>query len=91
VVAYVDLPFGWGADDHYLEKHRLVCPNEECTQRTLTLFDHRMAGVGCVLTTGAAKRVVKQIGAGQTISHWPVSSAAAGTYPLSSADVLFGP
>jgi transposase len=51
------------------KKHRLVCSNECCPQRSFTLGDHRIAAVGCMLTTRAAKWVVKQIGGGQTVSH----------------------
>jgi transposase len=38
-----------------------------CPQRSFTLGDHRVAAVGCRLTTRAAKWVVKQIGGGQTV------------------------
>ena len=69
MVSYVDLPFGGVPMTIRWKKHRLICPNAECTQRTFTLSDDRIAAKGCMLTTRAAKWVVKQIGAGETISH----------------------
>lgn len=69
VVSYVDLPFGGVQMKVLWKKHRLVCPNEKCPQKSFTLADHRIAAVGCMLTTRAAKWVVKQMGGGQTISH----------------------
>ena len=39
------------------------------SEAAFTLSDHRIAAVGCMLTTRAAKWVVKQIGGGQTVSH----------------------
>jgi len=88
VVSYVDLPFGGVPMTIRWKKHRLICPNAECTQRTFTLSDHRIAAKGCMLTTRAAKWVVKQIGAGETISHlahelgccWDVVNAATRIY-----------
>jgi transposase len=69
VVAYVDLPFGGVPMTILWKKHRLVCPDTGCPQRSFTLSDHRIAAIGCMLTTRAAKWVVKQIGAGETVSH----------------------
>ena len=69
VVSYFDLPFGGVPMTVLWKKHRLVCPNSECPEKSYTLGDHRIAAVGCMLTTRAAKWVVKQIGAGETISH----------------------
>jgi transposase len=69
VVAYVDLPFGGVPMTIMWKKHRLECPNPTCKTKTFTLFDHRIAAKGCMLTTRAAKWVVKQIGAGETITH----------------------
>ena len=47
---------------------------------TFTLGDHRIAAVGCMLTTRAAKWVVKQIGGRQRPSAiWPENWAAVGT------------
>ena len=88
VVAYVDLPFGGVPMTILWKKHRLSCLNEECDTKTFTLGDHRIAAHGCMLTTRAAKWVVKQIGAGQTISHlarelgccWDVVNAAMRIY-----------
>jgi transposase len=68
-VSYVDRPFGGVPMTIRWKKHLLICPNAESTQRTFTLTDHRIAAKGCMLTTRAAKWVVKQIGAGETISH----------------------
>lgn len=69
VVSYFDLPFGGVPMTVLWKKHRLVCPNSQCPEKSYTLGDHRIAAVGCMLTTRAAKWVVKQIGAGETISH----------------------
>ncbi len=69
VVSYVDLPFGGVPMTMRWRKHRLVCPNTGCPEQSFTLGDHRIAAKGCMLTTRAAKWVVKQIGAGETISH----------------------
>ena len=69
VVSYVDLPFGGVPMTLRWKKHRLFCPNPRCRQRSFTLGDHRISAVGCMLTTRAAKWVVKQVGGGQTIAH----------------------
>jgi transposase len=69
VVCYVDLPFGGVPITLRWRKHRLRCPEEACPMRTFTLGDHRIAAIGCMLTTRAAKWVAKQIGGGQTVSH----------------------
>lgn len=69
VVTYVDLPFAGVPITLCWKKHRLVCPDDACSVRTFTLGDHRIAAVGCMLTTRAAKWVVKQVGGGQTVSH----------------------
>jgi len=69
VVSYVDLPFGGVPMTLRWKKHRLVCPDPDCPQGSFTLGDHRIAAVGCMLTTRAAKWVVKQVGGGQTIVH----------------------
>ena len=69
VVSYVDLPFGGVPITLLWRKHRLFCPNEGCATGSFTLSDHRIAAVGCMLTTRAAKWVVKQIASGQTVSH----------------------
>jgi transposase len=69
VVSYVDLPFGGVPMRILWRKHRLCCKNEGCPVLSFTLSDHRIAALGCMLTTRAAKWVVKQIGAGQTVSH----------------------
>jgi transposase len=88
VVAYVDLPFGGVPMTILWKKHRLVCRNGECEHKTFTLRDHRIAAKGCRLTTRAAKWLVKQIGAGETITHlaaelgccWDTVNAAVGIY-----------
>jgi len=69
IVTYVDLPFGGVPITLRWKKHRLVCPDATCPVRSFTLGDHRIAAVGCMLTTRAAKWVVKQVGGGQTVSH----------------------
>jgi transposase len=69
IVPYFDLPFGGVQMRVLWKKHRLVCPNASCPETSYTLGDHRISAVGCQLTTRAAKWVVKQIGAGETVSH----------------------
>jgi transposase len=69
VVSYVDLPCGGVPITLRWKKHRLACPNARCAQGSFTLGDHRIAAIGCMLTTRAAKWVVKQIGGGQTVTH----------------------
>ncbi len=69
VVSYVDLPFGGVPITLRWRKHRLVCPDQACSEGSFTLGDHRIAAIGCMLTTRAAKWVVKQISGGQTVSH----------------------
>jgi transposase len=69
VVSYVDLPFGGVPITLRWKKHRLICRNVDCAVNSFTLSDHRIAAVGCMLTTRAAKWVCKQIGAGQSVSH----------------------
>jgi transposase len=88
VVTYVDLPFGGVPMSLLWKKHRLKCPEPSCSQRSFTLGDHRIAAKGCMLTTRAAKWVVKQVGTGQAISHiarelgcsWDVINAAVRIY-----------
>jgi transposase len=69
VVSYTDLPFGGVPITLRWKKHRLICKNASCEMRSFTVSDHRIAAVGCMLTTRAAKWIVKQIGAGETINH----------------------
>jgi transposase len=69
VVDYVDLPFGGVPITLRWKKHRLVCRTASCPVRSFTSGDHRIAAVGCRLTTRAAKWVTKQIAGGQTVSH----------------------
>ncbi len=69
IVDYTDLPFGGVPITVRWKKHRMTCPNDACATQSFTLGDHRIAAKGCMLTTRAAKWVVKEIGSGQTISH----------------------
>jgi transposase len=69
VVTYFDLPFGGVPMTLRWKKHRMVCPDVQCTTGSFTLGDHRISAVGCMLTTRAAKWVVKQIRGGQTVTH----------------------
>jgi transposase len=69
VVAYSDLPFGGVPMTLRWKKHRLRCPNAACAMGSFTLSDHRLAATGVMLTTRAAKWVVKEIASGQTVSH----------------------
>jgi transposase len=69
IVDYTDLPFGGVAMTLRWKKHRLRCPNPACPVNSFTLRDHRLAAKGVMLTTRAAKWVVKEIASGQTVSH----------------------
>ena len=69
MVCYVDLPFGGVPITLRWKKHRLECPDAVCPMRSFTLGDHRIAAVGCRLSTRAAKWVAKQIAGGQTVAH----------------------
>ncbi len=69
IVSYTDLPFGGVPITVRWRKHRLVCANHGCTMGSYTLADHRIAAKGCMLTTRAARWVVKEIASGQTVSH----------------------
>ena len=88
VVSYVDLPFGGVPITIKWKKHRLRCPNKDCRQSSFTLSDHRIAAKGCMVTTRAAKWLVKQIGAGESIAHlarelccaWDVVNTAVSIY-----------
>ena len=69
VVRYVDLPV-YGAPMHLAwKKHRMRCPNVGCETKTWVLSDHRIAAVGCLLTTRAAKWATVQVGTGRTVSE----------------------
>ena len=69
IVAYTDLPFGGVPMTLRWKKHRLTCVNPACTTKSFTLGDHRLAATGVMLTTRAAKWVVKEIVSGQSVSH----------------------
>jgi len=69
IVAYTDLPFGGVPMTIFWKKHRLVCVNDDCATQSFTLSDHRLAAAGVMLTTRAAKWVVREIVSGQTITH----------------------
>lgn len=69
IVTYTDLPFGGVPMTILWKKHRLRCVNDDCATATFTLGDHRLAAKGVMLTTRAAKWVVKEIASGQTVSH----------------------
>ncbi len=57
------------ADDDPLEEASDGVRERRCPKQSFTLSDHRIAAKGCMLTTRAAKWVVKEIGSGQTVSH----------------------
>jgi transposase len=69
LVDYTDLPFGGVPMTLRWKKHRLTCVNVACSMQSFTLGDHRLAAKGVMLTTRAAKWVVKEIASGQTVSH----------------------
>jgi transposase len=69
IVDYTDLPFGGVAMTLRWKKHRLTCVNVSCPMGSFTLGDHRLAAKGVMLTTRAAKWVVKEIASGQSVSH----------------------
>jgi hypothetical protein len=61
IVSCVDRPLGGVPITLRWKKHRLVCPDAMCPERSFTLGDHRIAAVGCRLSTRAANWVAKQI------------------------------
>ncbi|MCU1364116.1 MAG: hypothetical protein JWM55_1944 [Acidimicrobiaceae bacterium] len=69
IVDYTDLPFGGVPMTLRWKKHRLICVNKACSMGSFTLGDHRLAAAGVMLTTRAAKWVVKEIASGQNVSH----------------------
>jgi transposase len=69
IVDYTDLPFGGVPMTLRWKKHRMNCLSQSCPVKSFTLFDHRLAAKGVMLTTRAAKWVVKEIASGQTVSH----------------------
>jgi transposase len=69
LVDYTDLPFGGVPMTLRWKKHRLSCANPSCPIKSFTLADHRLAAKGVMLTTRAAKWVVKEIASGQNVSH----------------------
>ena len=69
IVDYTDLPFGGVPMTMRWKKHRMAVVNDACPKQSFTMGDHRIAAKGCMLTTRAAKWVVKEIGSGQHVSH----------------------
>ena len=69
IVDYTDLPFGGVPMTLRWKKHRMTCPNPSCEVHSFTLGDHRLAAKGVMLTTRAAKWVVKEIVSGQSVTH----------------------
>lgn len=96
LVTYVDLPFGGTPTRLLWKKHRMICRKDDCKTNSWTLRDHRIAAVGCFLTTRAAKWATKQVGGGRSVREvamelgcdWKVVNAAVMTYgeALLSAD-----
>jgi DNA-directed RNA polymerase subunit RPC12/RpoP len=68
LVDYSDLPFGGVPMTLRWKKHRLVCVNPNCAVASYTLGDHRLAAKGVMLTTRAAKWVVKEICSGERLA-----------------------
>ena len=55
VVRYVDLPVYRTPMRLAWRKHRMRCADVDCSRRSFVLQDHRIAAMGCLLTTRAAK------------------------------------
>ncbi len=69
IVRYVDLPcFGEPARIVW-RKHRLRCPNSQCSTKSWLFNDHRIAAKNVMLTTRCAKWATKQVGKGRTIAE----------------------
>ena len=69
VVRYVDLPV-FGTPMHLAwRKHRMCCPREGCPTGSFVVTDHRIAAMGCLLTTRAAKWATVQVGGGRTVAE----------------------
>ena len=67
IVTYVDLPVFGVAMRLSWKKHRMCCPNEDCSMGSWVLGDHRIAAKQCLLTTRAAKWATVQVGTGRTV------------------------
>ncbi len=89
IVDYVDLPFGGVPMTLRWKKHRLRCVNDACATKSFTLGDHRLAAKGVMLTTRAAKWVVKEIVSGQHVSHL-AHELRCGWDAVNTATVVYG-
>ena len=69
IVSYIDLPVFATPMKLKWKKHRLRCDNDNCSTKTWTLLDHRIAAKGVLLTTRAAKWATRQVGGGRTIKE----------------------
>ena len=67
VVRYIDLPVYGVAVRLAWRKHRMVCVNKRCRNKSWVLQDHRIAAKGCLLTTRAAKWATLEVGTGRTV------------------------
>lgn len=69
VITYIDLPVYGTPMRLSWRKHRMVCVDQRCSQRSFVLQDHRIAAKSCLLTTRAAKWATVQVGTGRTVSE----------------------
>lgn len=69
VVHYADLPVYGTPMSLAWKKHRMRCVDPRCATKSWVLDDHRIAAMGCRLTTRAAKWATVQVGGGRTVSE----------------------
>ena len=62
VVHYADLPVYGTPMSLAWKKHRMRCVDPRCATKSWVLDDHRIAAMGCRLTTRAAKWATVQVG-----------------------------
>ncbi len=86
---YVDLPcFGEPARVIWW-KHRFRCPNPECSTKSWSVCDHRIAAKNCQLTTRCAKWATEQVGKGRSVDE-VAAELHCGWHQVNSAVVLYG-
>jgi transposase len=69
IVRYVDLRVYATPMRLAWKKHRMQCPDSECSRKSWVLQDHRIAAKNCLLTTRAAKWATTQVGTGRTVKE----------------------
>jgi transposase len=89
VVTYIDLPVYGHPMRLAWRKHRLRCVNPDCSRRSWTRADHRIAAKNCLLTTRCAKWATVQVGGGRTVSE-VAAELACDWHTVSDAVTIYG-